>query len=198
MFCRTFRVKHVASRCLSTLSISLRYPRYCIYVLRNTFSSDSDPKQNGHEHREEPKNQSLSSLFTNLFATNQHIDISDTDRNQKTNWIELYDKIKCTNYFELNIDPNDYHQSTYYKSISSRKYKWMDALILSDEPLTYHEFMCGAYHGMAFILQCLQQNDTDAIKACITADLSPWRKQTKLLIPWVYYILYDLVEFIRE
>eukprot|EP01083_Nonionella_stella_P163131 536107_1 len=26
--------------------------------------------------------------------------------------------------------------------------------------------------------------------------LSPWRKQTKLLIPWVYYILYDLVEFI--
>eukprot|EP01083_Nonionella_stella_P040397 109653_1 len=28
--------------------------------------------------------------------------------------------------------------------------------------------------------------------------LSPWRKQTKLLIPWVYSILYELVEFIRR
>eukprot|EP01083_Nonionella_stella_P193564 714767_1 len=36
------------------------------------------------------------------------------------------------------------------------------------------------------------------IIASLILCLSPWRKQTKLLIPWVYYILYDLVEFIRR
>eukprot|EP01083_Nonionella_stella_P060225 157384_1 len=30
-----------------------------------------------------------------------------------------------------------------------------------------------------------------AFDSAQSTSLSPWRKQTKLLIPWVYYILYD-------
>eukprot|EP01084_Bolivina_argentea_P077577 140764_1 len=162
--CQKLGPKHVSLSYYATSLNSSRLCIHCSYVSERLFCSRQGPKQNGNnKETTEPTKQeqsSLSNFFKNLFP----LDIIESNKATKNKWIQLWNDIYETNYFELDCDANNIEHEAYYKKFN--------ILIASPkQPLRYEEFMCGAYEAMNAILKCLQQNDRDGIKLFITSDL---------------------------
>ena len=167
--CQKLHFNHVAS-CGSKVGLltSLKYSINNHYVLKRPFCNPSDD-----DKKEKSKDNNSSSIFSFLKNSLSFMDNAIKNGNDdKTDWIGMYDEIKKSNEFELDIDAkNNPEQFMHFSAVSSQKISWMNVLIASKAPLRYEEFMVGAYNGFKFILQCLENDDKDSLSKCVTKEV---------------------------
>ena len=121
---------------------------------------------------------------------------SDQEQND---WIARYDEITKANHFELDIDRNNFEQLKHYHIVSKPTYRWLSVLIASNNPLRYEEFMCGAYDGMRYILQCIEQNDIDGLQQCVHQDvLQQFDEMKQFMLDEKYNKVDKLMLYLKE
>lgn len=91
------------------------------------------------------------------------------DENEK--WIEMYKEIKKENDFVIDINPSSFKECNKYLQLSRSEFMHKTMMKINYYPLKYEEFMVGAFQGIQFILQCLEENDIDSIKDLVDKEL---------------------------
>ena len=137
---------------------------------RSFCKSSNDDKLKGNTDNESKENrkESIFSFLTNQLSSMDPFNAKpNMDDPEIAKFSQMYDDIEKENKFELDIDPNNTEQLRYYESISSPDFQWMNNLLPSKNPLTPQEFLVGAYHGMKFMLKCLDNDDKDSLSSCV-------------------------------
>eukprot|EP01083_Nonionella_stella_P074149 201007_1 len=176
-------------------SLSCARPRSNVHITRHRFSSqdqkpndknkDKDPDKKDEENKESG---SIFSLFKDIVswsmraadsmkqdALKQHSERNKDDTSEPTTddmsqWISMWTDIKEANQFEIDIDPNQYTEYTSYYQLSQTEFMHRTMMKVNYYPLKYEEFMVGAFQGIQFVFECLEQNDLDGLKAVLTPE----------------------------
>ena len=160
---------------------------YKLYLIgTHRFCSQSkDPKENKENDEKKEDDGSIFSLFKSAWSWSNKVaeemqqnahqspddqtDEANPDDSQK--WSSMLSEIRERNKFDLDIDPHSFQEYTSYHQISQTEFMHRTMMKINYYPLKFDEFMVGSHQGFEFILNGLEQNDTDGFDGVIVPEI---------------------------